>query len=159
MKCPTCGFENEDGAKFCVQCGGRVDISESGRRDNAAEAAPTAESPDAEEFLAAGEDAAEAASDHPEGEDEAASAAASVDPAPSIEEKPAKAQGEEDLRNAKGFFSKLVAKYGSKRLGIAGGIVAVALIAIIAVVALLGDGPSDSQIKQDIEKADVDFQP
>lgn len=159
MKCPTCGFENEDGAKFCVQCGGRVDASEPVRRDNAVEAAPTAGSP------AVGEDASEAASGGPEGESEtvlegedaAAPAAASVDPVLSTEEKPAKAQGEEAPKNAKGFFSKLVAKYGSKRLGIAGGIVAVALVVIIAVVALFGDGPSDSLIKQDIEKAEISW--
>ena len=29
MKCPSCGFENEEGAKFCQSCGGNVDeISE-----------------------------------------------------------------------------------------------------------------------------------
>ncbi len=26
MKCPKCQFENEEGAKFCLECGERLDL-------------------------------------------------------------------------------------------------------------------------------------
>lgn len=63
----------------------------------------------------------------------------------------------EQVGPATGFISKLLEKYGRKRLAIAGGAAAALLIVAIAAFAALTDGPSEAQIKKDVEQQAISW--
>lgn len=63
----------------------------------------------------------------------------------------------EQVGSAAGFITKLIDKYGKKRLAIVGGAAAALLIVAIAAFAALTDGPSEAQIKKDVEQQAISW--
>lgn len=132
MKCPKCGYENKDGAKFCQSCG-----------------APMAETDkpvaDSKSSVTTADKDAPAAADKPASDTEkkpSGKAASASDPADKV-----KAELTDLLAKAKALPKKT--KY------IAGGVAAAIIIAVIAFVVIANDGPSTSLIEQDIKSSSI----
>ena len=169
-KCPNCSFENSDDAKFCIQCGASLEQQEgvSENKESLDQDQESSAEQASSEDEAVPEHVAEPVAGADNGEEQ--------NPEPALEVKDEAEPKDESDSNAvaddanspaaesepagdtapKGFVNNLVNKYGTKKLGIAGGVVAVLLVAI-AVVAMMGGAPSTSQIKQDIEKENLSW--
>lgn len=149
--CPNCGFENSDDAKFCISCGGGLSETE---ELEASETGPiaTEEAPFENDHVedcpepseGDGADGAEAPADEVDAETESFSKSARE-----------QEQGESVVgqpNSASSFMAKLLDKYGKKRLSIAVGMAVALLIVAIVAFSALTDGPSEAQIKNDVEQ-------
>lgn len=146
--CPNCGFENSDDSKFCISCGGGLsEVKVPEAAPMASEKTPV-ENDHTEDCLEPSEnDKADGRQTPANGAGTAAEGLSEADPE----------QGQEDptveqTNSATRFISGLFDKYGKKRLSIAVGVAVALLIVVIVAFGALTDGPSEAQIKNDVEQ-------
>lgn len=146
--CPNCGFENSDDSKFCISCGGGLcEVKVPEAAPTAAEKTPV-ENDHTEDCLEPSEnDKADGCQTPANGTGAAVGGLSESDPEQGQEEPTV-----EQPNSATGFISRLFDKYGKKRLSIAVGMAAALLIVAIVAFSAFTDGPSEAQIKNDVEQ-------